>query len=150
MSITFTWVLLLFKLGIPWQFLFILAATFVRKSACWSRIISIYYKFKSLPENAPDVISESLKTKISWGSMPPDPSKTCELLCIQLHGCTSLYFANTDFAPPPLEQFLNEGLNDSRIGTNDYHAHQRLIEDKFSRFIEDPRKPRKNLLLNNF
>ena len=30
---------------------------------------------KVVPENAPDSISDSLKTKISWGGMPPDPPR---------------------------------------------------------------------------
>ena len=28
---------------------------------------------ETIPENAPEAVSENLKTKISWGSMPPDP-----------------------------------------------------------------------------
>ena len=63
---------------------------------------------KVVPENTPDSISDSLKTKISWGGMPPDPP-TGHVL-----SHTHLWLAPPIFIKlyfcPPLQHFLNEGL----------------------------------------
>ena len=40
---------------------------------------SIHYK---VPENAPEAVSDSLKFKIFWGSMPPDPPSVHVLMYI--------------------------------------------------------------------
>ena len=49
-----------------------------------------------VPENALEAVSESLKTKISWGSMPPDPLVYA--------------YAHVHSFHPPLDEFINEGL----------------------------------------
>ena len=63
---------------------------------------------KVVPENAPDSILDSLKTKISWGGMPPDPPSSRVL------SHTDLWFAPPIFIKlyfcPPLQHFLNESL----------------------------------------
>ena len=69
---------------------------------------SIHYK---VPKNA---VSESLKTKIFWETIPPDPPSVHVLM----HMCTGLrppLFHNYSFRPP-LDQFLNEGLVSRRLG----------------------------------
>ena len=64
---------------------------------------------KVVPENAPDSILDSLKTKISWGGMPPDPPSSRVLSHTDLWFAPPI-FIKLDFCPP-LQHFLNEGLS---------------------------------------
>ena len=66
-----------------------------------------------VPENAPEAISESPKTKISWGGMPPDPPRV-HVLIHMYTGLRPPLFHKYSFRPP-LDQFLNEGLNSINI-----------------------------------
>ena len=57
---------------------------------------------------------QSLKSKIFWGSMPPDPPSVHVLMHMYTQGfAPPTFFINTHF-DPPFDQFLNEGL--TRVG----------------------------------
>ena len=82
--------------------------TWAYTSASKTPIPQYNLSVKVVPANAPDSILDSLKTKISWGGMPPDPPRGRVL------SHTDLWFAAPIFIKlyfcPPLQHFLNEGL----------------------------------------